>query len=269
MQTFYHGLTAVQLTGADGSRAVVTLHGAHVVEYVPHGMEDILFVSGKSEFASGKAIRGGVPVCFPWFGAPPEGQSGSHGFVRNQEWELLADNGDNAVFGFETAQFRLRYTVSVSDELRLALQITNLTGDDFAYSGALHTYFKVGEVSAVMFDGVMDTVYSDALSGREILQNIPLVIDREVDRVYKSSGAVTITDPVLKRQIKVSKAGSNSTVIWNPWIDKSKRLTDFGDDEYSGMLCIEAANAPATGDDRILPPHEETQLIQIIRADNR
>jgi glucose-6-phosphate 1-epimerase len=264
MRTLWHDLDAVILTGANGSRAVVTLHGAHVVEFIPNGMSDVLFVSEKSEFVSGKAIRGGVPVCFPWFGAAPAGQSGSHGFVRNTAWELLEDNGDSAVFGFENAQFQLRYTVTVAAELTLKLQIRNLTANEFAYSGALHTYFRVGDVSRVTLDGIADTVYFDSLTGTEVRQTAPLVIDREVDRIYRSDAAVTIHDPELKRSIRIAKSGSNSTVIWNPWIDKSRRLADFGDNEYPRMLCVEAANTPATGDDRILQAHETAELVQII-----
>lgn len=264
MLTKWNNLDAVKLTHANGSKAVITLHGAHVVEYIPCGTGDVLFVSEKSEFRSGKAIRGGVPVCFPWFGPAPDGKSGSHGFVRNTAWKLLADNHDSAVFGFEAEQFQLRYTVTLTDKLTLSLQITNISATDFAYSGALHTYFRVGEAARIAIGGVANTVYNDALSGADILQDSPLVIDREIDRVYRSDAAVTIDDPDLKRRITIAKNGSNSTVIWNPWIDKSKRLADFGDEEYHQMLCVEAANAPATGDDRVLAPGATAVLEQII-----
>ena len=264
MLTRWHDLEAVELTGINGCRAVITLHGAHVVEYFPNGTGDILFVSKKSEFRSGKAIRGGVPVCFPWFGPAPDGQSGSHGFVRNTAWKLLADRGNQAVFGFEAEQFQLCYTVTLADKLTLSLQIKNISDTDFAYSGALHTYFRVGDATAITIGGVDNTVYNDSLTGADILQDTPLVIDREIDRVYRSDAAVTIDDPVLNRRITIAKSGSRSTVIWNPWIDKSKRLADFGDDEYHQMLCVEAANAPATGDNRTLAPGATAVLEQII-----
>jgi hypothetical protein len=113
---------------------------------------------------------------------------------------------------------------------------------------------------------VADTGYYDSLIKMDMVQNDALKIDREIDRVYKSTGEIIITDPVMKRRIEIAKSGSRSTVIWNPWIDKAKRMPDFGDDEYPQMVCVEAANVPVVGDARTLAPGEKAVLSQSIRA---
>ena len=262
----WHGLPAVELVNPAG-RAVVTLLGAHVVEYAPAGQEELLFLSGKSEFRSGKAIRGGVPVCFPWFGAAPEGKSGSHGWARITEWELVFADRERAVFTLRTPEFSLRYTVSPGAELSMRLEIVNVSGRELAYSGALHTYFRVGNVAETEILGLDGVTFRDALTGERHVQTGPVRIDREVDRAYITDADVTIVDPVLKRRIRVSKSGSRSTMVWNPWIDKARRMPDFGDEEYPQMLCIEAANVPAVDDARTLAPGAEGELSQTLRAE--
>lgn len=260
-----NGLPAVRVENPLAA-AVITLHGAHVMSYTPAGMDELLFVSKSSEFRSGCPIRGGVPVCFPWFGAAPAGRSGSHGTVRNVAWELLSADDETVVMTTQTDEFHLRYTVKAAAKLEMTLEITNISGSQAHYSGALHTYFQVGEVTQITFDGVADTGYYDSLIKMDMVQNDALKIDREIDRVYKSTGEIIITDPVMKRRIEIAKSGSRSTVIWNPWIDKAKRMPDFGDDEYPQMVCVEAANGPAVGDARTLAPGEKAVLSQSIRA---
>ncbi len=263
----WQGLPAVQLKN-DAAECTITLHGAHVVSYIPSGMKELLFVSSCSEFADGKAIRGGVPLCFPWFGAPPAGETRSHGLVRTREWELLEADSERAVFGIEVKGFRLRYTVIAGDKLDLFLHIENISADVQTYSGALHTYFQVSNVSDLTLDGVLGLSYLDSLTGKDEIQQSPLQINCEVDRVYRSSGEVILHDPGLKRQIKIAKSGSNSTVIWNPWIAKSQRMADFGDSEYPGMICVEAANVADVNDARTLAPGECAGVGQIISVQN-
>ncbi len=248
----------------DRAECTVTLHGAHVVSYIPAGMSELLFVSKQSEFTDGKAIRGGVPVCFPWFGAPPPGESKAHGIVRCTAWEVLAADDSHAVLGITVNGFRLRYTVTAAEKLQMVLHIENISGSPLDYSGALHTYFRVADVSALSLDGIAGSSYLDSLTGKFEIQDIPLQITCETDRIYQSNAAVVLDDPGFKRRITVEKSGSNSTVIWNPWIDKSKRLPDFGDDEFHNMLCIEAANAAAVGDTRTLAPGECAELSQTV-----
>lgn len=261
----WRGLPAVELVNPAG-RAVVTLAGAHVAEYAPAGQEEVLFMSARSEFASGKAIRGGVPVCFPWFGAPPEGRSGSHGWARISDWELLEADAGQAVFGLIREGYRLRYTVTPGAKLEMRLEVENLSDRKATFSGALHTYLRVGDAERVEVAGLEGVTYRDALTGERRIQSGPVIIDREVDRAYLSDAEVMVLDPVLARRIVIAKSGSGTTMVWNPWIAKSRRMPDFGDDEYRDMLCIEAALVPAVGDQRTLAPGERAALSQTVTA---
>ena len=261
----WHGLPAIELVNPAG-RAVITLLGAHVVEYVPAGQPEVLFVSGASEFAPGKAIRGGVPVCFPWFGVAPEGRSGSHGWFRITETELLEADGCHAVFGLTAEGFRLRFTVRCGATLEMTLAVTNISESEIAFSGALHTYLSIGDVTKVEVLGLDGVTYRDALTGERHVQSGPVKIDREVDRAYITAADVTVVDPVAHRSFRIAKRGSGTTMVWNPWIDKSRRMPDFGDDEYTKMLCIEAALVPAVNDSRTLAPgatHELSQTVTV------
>ncbi|MCI5779038.1 MAG: D-hexose-6-phosphate mutarotase [Lentisphaeria bacterium] len=242
----------------------MTLAGAHVAEYAPAGQEEVLFMSGHSEYVSGKAIRGGVPVCFPWFGAPPEGRIGSHGWARVSDWELLAADSGRAVFGLTREGYRLRYTVMPGAKLEMRLEVENISGCEVTFSGALHTYLRVGDVERAEIFGLEGVTYRDALTGERRIQTGPVIIDREVDRAYISDAEVTVLDPVLDRRIVVAKSGSGTTMVWNPWIAKAHRMPDFGDEEYRDMLCIEAALVPAVGDQRILAPGEKSTLSQTV-----
>lgn len=261
----YRGLPAVLLEN-EAARSTITLYGAHVVEYIPAGMDDLLFVSEKSEFVPGKAIRGGVPVCLPWFGAPPEGKSGNHGIARISGWELLGADDCQACFALKADEFALRYTVTAAESLDMCLEITNVSGNAAYYSGALHTYFKVGDIMQVTVEGVDQTGYFNSLTGAGDIHSGVLKIDRETDVVFRSCGGNTIVDPSCGRKIVISKNGSGSTVIWNPWIDKSRRMADFGDDEYLRMLCVESANVPSIGDRRLLLPGQKSLLSQTVKA---
>ncbi len=263
----WHGLPAVYLQN-DDAEVVVTLHGAHVVSYIPAGGSEVLFVSKCSEFVDGKAIRGGVPVCFPWFGAPPQGENRAHGLVRYSSWKLLEADKTGAVFGMTVKNFRLRYTVQAAETLKLSLHIENISDADQSFTGALHTYFKVADVASVALDGLENAGYFDSLTGKFQIQTAPLLINCETDRIYKSSAAVTLDDPVLKRRITVEKSGSASTVVWNPWSRKSQKMADFGDEEYTEMLCIEAANAAAVNDTKMLKSGGCAALEQMISAEN-
>ena len=263
----WRGLPAVHLQN-DDAEAVVTLHGAHVVSYIPAGGSEVLFVSKCSEFVDGKAIRGGVPVCFPWFGAPPPGESRAHGLVRYTSWKLLEADKNSAVFGITVKNFRLRYTVQAAKTLKLSLHIENISDSEQSCTGALHTYFKVADVASVALNGLENGEYFDSLTGEFQTQTVPLLINCETDRIYRSSAPVTLDDPGLKRRITVEKSGSASTVIWNPWSGKSQKMADFGDSEYTEMLCIEAANAAAVNDTKMLKRGECAVLEQMISAQN-
>ena len=266
----YHGFPAIRIKNQFSS-ALISLYGGHVIEFLLPGHEPVLWMSKASKFENGAAIRGGVPVCFPWFGAAPEGKSGSHGFVRNTMWDIDAcgitpDGGNFASLIFKCREFELYYTVTAARELTLSLEIYNSGADVLEFSGALHTYFNISDTENVYVENLDGLFFMDSVTGDQGVQYGSLVIDREIDRVFRGCGSTRIVDNGFKRTIIVDKYGSDSTVIWNPWIEKSKRMPDFGDEEYHSMLCIEAAKVPKIGDKGLLTEGQLCELRQVIRV---
>ena len=231
------------------SSAEIYLHGAHVTGFQKTGEPPLLFTSDSSHFESNSPIRGGVPVIFPWFG-PRDGHP-AHGYARTTEWELhqtalMPDETVRLAFRLpESESFRVEYIVTVGAKLTLELLVSNSSTDQPAsFETCLHTYFHVGEIAQVAVHGLAETEYFDKVAGENAREgNAPLRIDGEVDRVYQDTVAtVEITDPVLQRVIRIAKSGSQSTVVWNPWITKSAAISDLGNDDYLQFLCVESGN---------------------------
>ena len=257
------GQPVVRIT-SPWSTAEVHLHGAHVTSFQKNNEEPLLFLSASSRFEPGKAIRGGVPIIFPWFGSR-DGHP-AHGTARITPWELTATSElpDQSV----RASLRLpgcgpltaTYHVTVGASLLLELVVGNSAETEQSCETCLHTYFRVGDVKQVSVHGLAGVTYLDHVAGRSYVQSDqPLTITGETDRTYQDTTApVEIIDPVLRRHIRIGKSGSRSTVVWNPWIAKSKAMADFGDDEYQHMLCVESGNI---GTERVtLAPGSETVL---------
>lgn len=254
------------------STAEIYLHGAHVTHFKRHGEPPLLFLSQCSRFEPGRPIRGGAPIIFPWFG-PREGV-GQHGFVRNQAWELkkilpAADGGVSVRFRFpkcpEAAMFPsclVEYVVTVNEELTLELIVTNLSASDpLEFENCLHTYFTVGDISAVSVTGLQGVSYLDNLANlaTRVEPEKAIRFASEVDRVYfDTAAAVEIRDEKLGRVIRVEKDNSASTVVWNPWITKAQQMADFGDAEYRSMVCVESGNVKSNK--TILPPGGSSTL---------
>lgn len=262
--------------------ARIFVQGAHVCEWTPTGSEPVLFVSKQSYFAPGKAIRGGVPVCYPWFAART-GHAGSpaHGFLRTSNWAVnsIRDDPDGTVaVEFSTVDteafralwphsFRATYRVRVGENLELKLAIENTGTAPFTFEEALHTYFCVADVRSVTVTGLENTEYIDKVAGgaRKRLAAKPLAFNGETDSVFVNTAHTCVLhDPGMNRRISVAKTESATTVVWNPWIAKAAGMADFGDDEWPGMLCIETAN---TGENSVLLPegqtHEMTATISV------
>ncbi|HNY91981.1 MAG TPA: D-hexose-6-phosphate mutarotase [bacterium] len=259
------GLPMLEITNR-AAKALISLYGGQVLSWQPLGEEQVLFISAKSWFEAGKAIRGGVPVCWPWFGPHPSGGGlPMHGFARLQEWRLqhvtsTQANETSAVLELEDSPatlalwpypFQLRLQVDVGAHLRIALTMTNRDTEEVEITAALHSYFQLGEAELVHITGLDDTFYIDTLQQeRTTLQQGQIRIDREINRIYLETGSsCTIYDPVLARQIVVKKEGSRSTVVWNPWQERSRAFQDLGGEEYKRFVCIEAGNVRQ---DRIL-----------------
>ena len=250
---------AVISTPAAG--AELYLQGAHVTHWTPRGQRPVLFLSAKSLFTPGKAIRGGVPIIFPWFGPRSDGKPGpAHGFARTTEWSVeeakLRDDGNVQITlalapnetsrGLGYASFYLRYRVTIGSALEMELETRNDASEPLTYEEALHAYFAIADIRQASVSGLEGTTFIDKTDGfkRKQLGNQPIEIAKETDQVHLSTqDTCVIHDPVWQRRITVDKAGSDSTVVWNPWIDKTKGMSDMAPDEWQNMLCVETANA--------------------------
>ena len=255
-----HGFIYAEINNTR-AHATISTYSGQVLSYRPKNRKhDLLFVSDKAYYEDGKAIKGGIPVCWPWFGPDPDGKGRpAHGFVRNRQWnvtgsESLADGSTRIVLSMvdndETRvlwphPFRLDIEITVGDSLRVAL-VTHNTGDkSITISQALHTYFQVGDISTVSVRGLDGTDYLDKAndSARE-KQSGPVTVTGEVDRIYTGvAGELTIDDPSLGRRIRIASRGCSTAVVWNPWIDIAASMADLGDDDYKRMICVETANA--------------------------
>ena len=242
---------------SEQAEAKIYLHGAHVTHYQPTNQTPLLFMSRCSEMQHGAPIRGGVPICFPWFGQKTDdADAPKHGLARLVEWEVesvrLVSNRDIEVTlryqpqanmqNYWPHPFELRHKVTVGSSLTMALETRNVGHGAFTYEQALHTYLAVGDVAAIQIYGLEGTAYLDKVTPPENKRQGPKPIDiaMETDRVYlETLTACMVKDPSLKRNIVIEKEGSNNTVVWNPWADKAKAMPDFGDDEYKHMVCVE------------------------------
>jgi glucose-6-phosphate 1-epimerase len=267
-------LAKIQVTSRF-STAEVYPHGAHVTQFQKNGEPPLIFLSRQSLFAADKAIRGGIPICFPWFGAR-EG-AGMHGIARLSEWELVqtSEDPDGAVTltfvlppvrlaqaGWPPAQVTLRLTAA--EQLTLELAVLNNTAKDFSFEDCLHTYFSVGDISQVEITGLKGIHYLDKVDqfARKLEAADAIKINSEVDRVYLSTtGTVQIRDAKWRRTVEIRKSGSASTVVWNPWQAKARALADFGDDEYQGMVCVESGNV---GESKITLAPGQSAALQVI-----
>lgn len=256
------GLVRARVHLAAGDTTIY-LHGAHVTHWQPAGQEPAIFLSAASDFAPGKAIRGGVPICFPWFGARSDGGAGpSHGFARLVEWDLAfaalmpGEGGDemrltftlgpselSRSFGFD--DFRVAYEVIVGSALRLRLTVANAGSGPLRFEEALHAYFAVEDVRETTLTGLESALYRDKTDGmrEKSAPDGPLRFTGETDRVFPANHAtLTIHDPGLQREMTVEKNHSETTIVWNPWSELAAKLPDLADDAWPGFLCVETAN---------------------------
>jgi len=276
------GMSKVCLSSADGAQAEVYLHGAHVTSWIPAAGDERLFLSKKSEFCSGAAIRGGVPVIFPQFGSL--GTLPKHGFARTLPWELTSLGGDP---GSSTAEFYLadsettrllwphpfqvKLKVSVGGiRMELNLTVVNTGGEPFSFTAALHTYLRVENILNTVVDGLHGLRFHDTVNRTgpadwvEMEQTTPQVnFPGEVDRVYHNvSGPLRVIEP--GRITTISTAGFPDAVIWNPGPVRAARLADLEPGGYRRMVCVEAA---IVGASVTLYPGETWRGTQLLSAD--
>jgi len=241
------------------AEAEICLYGAYVTRFTPHGTFDVLWVSQASDFEEGKPIRGGIPVCFPWFG-PHESDEKMplHGFARILYWEVIetaslpggetrvvlqlaASSLTKAYWPFE---FLARLEVVVGRQLEVRLQVENLGKEVFAYTSALHSYYHVSMIENISIEGLQNTPYYNYQDQvMHVQYDNLLTINGEVNRRYiETTAGCLLHDPVYMRTIKAEKMGSEATVIWNPWKEFCEKAPDLDDEDYQSFVCIEAAN---------------------------
>ena len=251
------GLPMVSIASPAGPGEMY-LHGAQVTCWKPAGAEEVLFLSSRSRWEDGHAIRGGIPICFPWFRAKSDDPNApAHGFVRTKAWELesverLGDaisvsmftESDEGTRKWWPADFRLVHRATFGPQLDLELELTNNGKTTVHFEEALHTYHKVGHIRTARLRGLDEVHYLDNTdSNREKVQHGDLVIASETDRAYLTSQPeIELEDPTLRRRIHITKENSHTTVVWNPWVDGARALPDLGDDEWTRMFCVEASN---------------------------
>jgi len=242
--------------------AKLALQGAHLMYWHPrHTAQPVLWVSDESRYEQGRSIRGGIPLCWPWFGAHPTDSSlCMHGFARVTPFSVVdigqMNNGCTRVIlqmqHNENVQRQLSYpytlviTMEIGETLSIKLSTTNRGTQPFFMGEAFHTYFNVSDVEQIRVSGLDNTEYADKLLNywRDKQQG-DLTFDQEFDRVYVSTkSTVTIHDPQYHRNIVIHKKGSNSTVVWTPWQKKAQQMPDMPkDDGWRKMICVETANA--------------------------
>ena len=271
------GLPIVALVNPYGS-CEVSLYGGHVLEYRPMGHLPILFTSKQAAYEPGRPIRGGIPVCWPWFGPGQDKTQPQHGFARILQWGLQATEYSTDITELRLTlsdsertrriwpyAFDLSLRVWLDQHLNLSLTTVNRDTRTFTLTQAFHPYFRVRQIEDVTVRGLDNALYADLLTGRTATQKGALDIRSETDRVYTPHAPTCVLhDPAIGRAIALTYSGANRLVVWNPWIDKARAMSDFGDDEYTRMLCIEPAN---TADDAVtLAPGGQHTLALAIQA---
>ena len=230
--------------------------GAQVTRWAPVGAHPVLYVSSGLRLEAGRAIRAGVPVCWPWFGPGREaGMAPAHGFARTSTWDLVEvtdrDEETTVVHRLTSdeatsphwphpycAEVRTRF----GRALVVSLSVTN-TGDQAVdYEDALHTYLVVGDIHRVRIEGLDRTSLVDKVTGTERVQEGDLAFAGETDAVYRTSAPVTLHDPALERRLVITTEGASNLVVWNPWAAKAAEAADIGDDDWERFVCIEGAN---------------------------
>lgn len=241
------------LTAGDGVLTAYD-HGAHIATWTVQDVP-VVWVSRRSEYAAGVAIRGGVPICWPWFASGPDGdRSPSHGWARTSLWALMEITSDSATWRLtrsmlpEQAQAGAPdamcdvHVMLTADSVQIRHTTTNLGRDAISYEVALHSYLHVGDVRHIQVRGLSGAGYFDKVTEQDATQDEPLRIVGEVDRIYHSPGPVAVLDPILGRELTIRTEGAANTVLWNPGAEGAEAMSDFGDTEWTQIICVETAN---------------------------
>lgn len=266
----------------DRATGEIHLHGAHVTAWDPGRTGNRLWLSRESEFGPGTAIRGGVPICFPWFAKGPGDWDPQHGFARRLPWRLHQstedDHGVTVVLRLASADiaddtpgrdwwpyaFTAQFAVTFGDVLTLGLTVANCSNRPMPVGGALHTYLAIPDITRLSIRGLDEVSYLDKVGGGEVVQHGPVTFDGETDRIYASGGVVVLSDGDTSLGA-VRNTGVRHTVVWNPGPAKAAALPDFPDDGWQQMVCVEAA-IPVGSEVTVAPGEKYTFGQQVVPA---
>ena len=263
------GLPFIEIKNKNAT-ALISIYAAQVLSYQPiAAAEDLLFLSEQSCYEPGKAIRGGIPICWPWFGPDSQDVEGlSHGFVRNDFWAVIdvfapSPYETKVTLKFTSSNlswpydYALELEISIGNELGLALLTRNLGDQAFTITQAFHSYFKIGNIDHVQVLGLEGSKYIDKCDDdAQKYQTDLLTINAEVDRIYNGlESTLIIEDAALKRRIEIRSSSHKSTVVWNPWLIRSEKFEDLAPESYQSFLCLETGNI-GSNDIELLPYSE-------------
>jgi len=237
----------------------ISLYGAHVVSFRPQGGIDVLWMSPLSAFEKGKAIRGGIPICFPWFGPHVSDSSlPQHGFARLLMWEVseakvlekgeillvLKLSSSEETKSFWAHDFQAEMTFVIGPKLTVSLKVTNTSNEPISYSAALHSYFNLSGIENIAIEGLENTHYENQLDGQRYVQEEKLLkISEATTRHYFDTETdCVIHDPYFKRSMSIEKQGSKCSTVWNPGAEASAQMSDLPDDGYETFVCLETVN---------------------------
>jgi len=246
----------------ESATAKIAFQGAHIFHFQPKDEQPLLWVSNKSNFENTKAIRGGVPICWPWFGEHQTDKSmPKHGFARILQWEVEEVNEINSSITevkmslsnseLFNHKFKLTAHFKIAKELTITLSTKNLDEKPFIVSQALHTYFLIDNIESVKIDGLDGLEFIDFVDGSKHIQESTVVVAKEVDRIYQDVNYPLYLHDI-NQSIVIESSGSNSSVVWNPWSSKCAQMSDMSVDSYKDFICVETTN---TGkDEKVILP---------------
>lgn len=240
--------------------ADICLYGAHITSFRPHRGNEMLWMSQDSLFEEGKAIRGGIPVCFPWFGPhPTDANLPQHGFARLTYWEVnrtsSLPNGETQIcLSLNSSAFSKTYwpydfyaelIFTIGNKLSVEFQINNTSKEAFSYSSALHSYFLISSIENIAISGLEKTSYHNQLDGSDGTQEEELlnITAPTTHHYYNTQADCVIIDPVFRRRTRIAKEGSKATTVWNPGEETCARMTDMHEDAFIEFVCVETVNA--------------------------
>jgi len=271
-----NGIPFIEIRNAH-SHALISLYGGQLLSYSSNN-EELLFLSEIANYAEGKAIKGGVPVCWPWFGVDPENKGRqSHGFARNKMWQLRSTevlsaseckvvmglNNDDETFKLWPYSFDLEIEIIVGNSLSVVLRTTNTDKESFEITQALHTYFLISDITKIYLKGLDSKNYLDKakinVGDVRKLQSGNVKFVEEVDRIYLDvPGVMQLIDEQGDRIINISSLGNKTAVVWNPAAELTQKMSDLNNNDYKNFVCVETANA--ANDVVVVAPGESYEL---------